>query len=252
MQQAIYTAAQPVITKAGKVFEQYYITLRKKENRIYSDEELSLLPDISSSHPHFSEWVIRKRSARKLLTYLSAKRKELSILETGCGNGWLSHQLSEIRGSTLTATDINLTELEQAASVFGHKANLRFIYGDIRDDIFINKFDIIIFAASIQYFSSLREIINTALGHLKPSGEIHIIDSPFYKAKDIDKAKQRTIDYYMQLNMPEMADHYFHHSFRQLSAFRYSSLYDPGYLWNRWKNNNHPFPWIRIKTSAVT
>lgn len=252
MQQAIYTAAQPVITKAGKIFEQYYVTLRKKENRIYSDEELGLLPEISPAHPHFNEWVIRKRSALKLLSYLSAKRKELAILETGAGNGWLSNKLSGLDGSTVTATDINLTELEQAAAVFGHKSNLRFIYGDIRDNIFSCKFDIIIFAASIQYFSSFKEIINTASRHLNPAGEIHIIDSPFYKDKDVEKAKQRSLDYYTQLGEPEMADYYFHHRFSQLADFRHSVLYDPGYLWNRWKKNDHPFPWIRIKNPAIS
>ncbi|MEI9943399.1 MAG: hypothetical protein WDN26_04195 [Chitinophagaceae bacterium] len=46
------------------------------------------------------------------------------------------------------------------------------------------QFDIIIFAAAIQYFPSLAGIINTALDLLKEDGEIHIIDSHFYHSDE--------------------------------------------------------------------
>ena len=54
-------------------FEEKYISLRKKENRLYSDEQLKWLPDIEVSHPHYKEWQIRKSSCNKLIQHLTIK-----------------------------------------------------------------------------------------------------------------------------------------------------------------------------------
>ena len=67
-----------------------YLASRKKENRIYSDEQVVQLPFIEPTHIHYHEWQVRKRSALRLIHYLEKKNKPLSILEIGCGNGWLS------------------------------------------------------------------------------------------------------------------------------------------------------------------
>ena len=56
--------------------------------------------------------------------------------------------------------DINSTELQQAQRVFRNRSNARFLYGQIDSDIDKDeKFDVILFAASIQYFQSLKEIL---------------------------------------------------------------------------------------------
>jgi hypothetical protein len=74
-------------SSARKRFEKLYITLREKENRLYTDDQVKQLPLIPSSHVHSAEWVIRKRSTARLLNYLRKRRIQLSILEAGCGNG---------------------------------------------------------------------------------------------------------------------------------------------------------------------
>ncbi len=76
-----------------------------------------------------------KRTARRLVHYLGARKKTLEILEVGCGNGWLTHQLADIPGTRVTGLDINFTELQQAARVFSNDPNLRFIHGDMRSGI---------------------------------------------------------------------------------------------------------------------
>src|ERR1700674_2532824 len=140
-------------------FEEMYISLRKKEGRCYTDKELVELPDISASHLHYKEWQVRRRSCRRLIEYLSDMNKPLNILEVGCGNGWLSHRLSGIHGSRVFATDVCSTEINQAARIFKEIKNLKFIQGNwkhVRLDQ--SEFDIIIFAASVQYFSSLTDL----------------------------------------------------------------------------------------------
>lgn len=234
----------PARVKPDSLFEEKYINIRYREKRIYSDEEVRNLPLISMNHPHYKEWVIRKQSADKLIHYLKKENKPLKILEIGCGNGWLCHQLSKMDNCEVMGSDINFTELQQAARVFKGIEGLRFIYGDIRYGILQTlQFDVIVFAASLQYFESSQQILQSASEHLAEDGEIHILDSAFYKPGELPAAKQRTEKYYLQLGFPEMANHYFHHSANDLESFNYRILYDPKKILFR----KNPFPWICIK-----
>jgi len=233
------------------VFEDRYLLARRKENRLYNDEEVRVLPEIDALHLHHKEWLIRKKSSTRLYNYLLAKNKSLNIFEAGCGNGWLSHKLSAIPGTAITASDLNLAELQQAARVFSDVANIKFVYGDSRTTMVGNScYDIIIFAASIQYFSSLPEILNIAISQLSEGGEIHIVDSHFYTAASMAVAKKSTADYYTELGFPEMAYHYFHHSIRDLNSFPHRFLYDPSSFRHRLLMGKHPFPWVCIKKQA--
>ena len=228
-------------------FEETYISLRKKENRLYTDEQVKWLPEIERSHPHHKEWQLRKDSCNKLTQHLSNKKIELNILEVGCGNGWLCHHLSRIPGSNVAGIDINKTELEQARRVFDHIENVEFFYGGIDiKEIRTEKFDTIIFAASIQYFPSVGEIIPAALQLLHPGGEIHIIDSHFYKSSELEDARKRSFDYYHSLQFSEMSDYYFHHCIDELGPFNHKILYHPDLFLNRFLKNKNPFPWICI------
>ena len=54
-------------------FEQLYPALRHKEGRVYRDEEVLHLPNISKDHPHYPEWQIRKESCNRLKHYFEKK-----------------------------------------------------------------------------------------------------------------------------------------------------------------------------------
>jgi ubiquinone/menaquinone biosynthesis C-methylase UbiE len=159
---------------------------------------------------------------------------------------WLSHRLSSLPAVDITAIDINHIELQQAERVFGHFPNLRFVLASI-ESTQLEKFDHIVFAASIQYFSSLKEVIDSAMQKLKPGGEIHILDTHFYKPQEIAGAKYRTTVHYNELGCPEMPVFYFHHTLDDLNSFRYEILYQPSFLRRRFGNDKNPFPWICIK-----
>ena len=66
-------------TTSNTNFEERYIGLRRKENRVYSDTEIAQLPEIDVQHQHYKEWMIRKTSAKKLINYLKKKKP---IVET--------------------------------------------------------------------------------------------------------------------------------------------------------------------------
>jgi ubiquinone/menaquinone biosynthesis C-methylase UbiE len=231
-------------------FNKLYIALRLKEERIYSDKEVLLLPKVLPSHRYFKEWNIRSRNSDKLSQYINRNGHVCNILEVGCGNGWLSAKLSIVATGKVTGIDINMVEMEQARKVFGNIPNLRFMYGDIRSGILQDKrYDLIVFAASIQYFPSLDEIIKVAQRHLTLQGEIHILDSPLYRFNEIADAKQRSKKYYTQTEFPEMSVYYFHHSIEDLRPFKFSILYNPHALKNKLRLHRNPFHWIVIKNS---
>lgn len=227
-------------------FEELYISVRRKERRLVSDAELMFLPDVESSHVHYNEWLIRKRSSMRLIAYLKKKKRPLKILEIGCGNGWLSSRLSAIPSTTVIGLDINEPEINQAKRVF-KKDNLDFLMGIFTPELFPGeKFDIILFAASIQYFPSLKDVLQQALHCLTEHGEIHLVDSHFYEPSEVKNAAARCIDYYTNLGFPEMAAHYFHHSTTDLLPFNCTMLINPGSLMNR-ISKKEPFYWIAIK-----
>jgi ubiquinone/menaquinone biosynthesis C-methylase UbiE len=237
----------PGFTRPDNVFEKKYIACRSKENRVYTDEEVLQFPDCRPSHPHYHEWLLRKAAFKKLYSYLEQQNRSLSILDIGCGNGWCTHRLTGISRTRVTGIDINFTELQQAARVFNNIHKAKFVYGDIRSGILDDRqFDIILFSASIQYFKSLDSILELCLQHLKPRGEIHIMDTRFYQPKEKEAARKRTEHYYHSIGMPEMSDYYFHHSLHAFAQFRHSILYDPSSFMNRFIRNHPPFHWIRI------
>jgi ubiquinone/menaquinone biosynthesis C-methylase UbiE len=238
----------PVGGGAENDLEQQDILLRQKEQRIYTDKELLLLPEVARGHPHFDEWLMRKRSCRQLMRHLESRKYILNILDVKCGNGWLSYQLSRIPGSRVIGLDTGLTELQQAARVFNSNSKLKFIFGDIRTGLVSDlKFDVIVMADFLQYFHDLHEVIGLSLKLLNQNGEIHILNSPFYKPGDIEAAKKKTMSYYTQLGLPEMASRHHHHSITEIKVYNHRILHNPSSIKNKLRRNNNPFPWICIR-----
>lgn len=232
----------------GNDFENLYSRLRSREGRMYSDEEAALLPLIHKSHPLHKEWKIRKHSCRALTGYVKQRSSILSILEVGCGNGWLSARLAAAADVEVTGIDINSIELEQAARVFKKVPGLNFFNGNLQcSQLMDKKFDLVVFAASIQYFQSVQQVISDALERLTLMGEIHILDSPFYTAQEMGAARERTKEYYSRMGCVEMANHYFHHSLAELEDFQYKILYHPHSWKNKLSIRKNPFYWISIK-----
>lgn len=237
-----------LINEIDPPFQSAYTELRRLEGRVFSNAAVRNLPDVGRTHPHFKEWKIRRNSVEKLFHYLEKKNAQLNILEVGCGNGWLSSFIAGIPQSTVTGIDINDNELSQATEVFTHKKNLDFQKARLHDLLFRSeKFDIIIFAASIQYFPSLTKTIAISKMLLEKEGEIHILDTHFYQNAELNAARQRTYNYFDRAGFPSLKQHYFHHCFDDLPQPGAYKMYDPSGLFARFSRNKNPFPWIRIQ-----
>jgi trans-aconitate methyltransferase len=198
--------------------DEVYLNVRAAEGRLYPDEMVLQLPYLAHDHPHAAEWRIRAETFRRLLPVIGNKPRR--ILEVGCGNGWLCHRLAE-HGHGVSGIDINLTELRQATSLF---PECSFHYGNILEWK-QERFDIILFAASIQYFPDIHTLFHHIRAELlKPSGFILVADSPVYPLEEVSMAATRSSSYYRQRGFPEMRDYYHHHS---LQTFLDEGAYSP-------------------------
>lgn len=226
-----------------KDFEKLYIELREKEGRILNTSEIRILPKTQLSNPNQKEWMLREKSVARFTNYL-ANQNANRLLEVGCGNGWFTNCCSKYLNKTI-GIDINETELQQARLSF---PNLDFMYWDIFEDApFQEQFDIIVLSAVIQYFPNFEATIERLSEFLTKNGEIHIIDSPFYEASHIQKAKERTKAYYTKMGIPEMSQYYFHHTIDQLKGFKI--LYKPiqNKFLRKLKSPDSPFSWYCLK-----
>lgn len=238
------------ISDVDDTFEKIYLNSRAKEKRIYTDDEIKLLPYASTLNPHKSEWAIRARSFLRFRKYFSRKKSRLNVLDLGSGNGWMTGQLAKEFDHNYYCVDINLHELEQAARVFCEH-NITFIYADLLTTSFPNNvFDIVIVNSALQYFQNISTLIKEIFFITKSYGEIHIIDSPFYKNGELINARNRTLKYYQSIGIPEMTKYYYHHSISELKYLRYSYLYNPysfkKKLTDLFFEKDSPFPWIVV------
>ncbi len=225
--------------------EQEYIKARKIEGRLYSDDELKNLPNIYKSHQYAKEWRVRKRSYKQLLKSYQKKLSQLHVLDLGCGNAWMSNKFSIDINAEVWAVDINQAELEQAARTFTNE-NLHLIYADIFDKSFDEcRFDIIIMAASVQYFKDIKKLIHRLFSLLQNGGQIHFIDTIFYADKDLIEAKMRSVKYYNNLGVKDMERFYFHHALSSLNGFNYRIIRSQLEIWKRLINPS-PFYYIII------
>lgn len=236
-------AVRPESTETG--FGQLYLAIREREKRVYTDMQVSRLPDIDRMQLHYQEWQVRKRSASRLVNYLQKKQRALNVLEAGCGNGWLAAKMAGIPQTSVTGMDINQVEIDQAKRVF-RKNNLKFKCGPFDAGALNGElFDVIIFAAALPYFPSIRDPLKLALAHLKPGGELHILDTPFYTTEEAGPARERCIAYYKHMGFPEMSRQYFHHTINELEEFNCRVLFNPHILLNRLTKKER-FYWISL------
>lgn len=226
-------------------FEKEYLSLRKKEDRVFYDTQIVDLPRVYLDHPHYHEWKVRERSAYRLAKQLK-KEKPKVVIEVGCGNGWLINVLQWQLKVPIIGVDVVKFELKQAGDTFQGWSH--FVYGDILSDAFQNlKADAIVVAASAQYFPDLRLLIKRLRNMLNDGGKIHIIDTPFYKKEDVAAAKKRSADYFKSKDASGMERYYFHHDIDTLKEFNPQFLYRPNIVSKLISKYNSPFPWIRIR-----
>ncbi len=230
------------LTPPKTAFEEVYIRLRTKEQRVHDDAFVKQLPIVSSAHPHANEWMVRQKTQKRFCGYLASKNRP-SILDIGCGNGWFTSKMAPF-ASEILGIDVGTEELEQAARCFGTET-LKFACCNDLDLLPEAHFDLITFNASVQYFEPTDAFWNSLFRLLKPSGEIHLLDSPIYKQVDQKAAKQRSENYFDQQQEPVAQSFYFHLTWNDLPA-QHTVRYNPPNRLLKLIKTDSPFPWVVI------
>ncbi|HLP55676.1 MAG TPA: class I SAM-dependent methyltransferase [Fluviicola sp.] len=229
------------LTPPKTAFEEVYIRLRNKEQRVHDDEFVKQLPVVPKTHPHATEWNIRRKTQERFCAFLAAKNKP-AILDIGCGNGWFTAKMTPF-ASEIMGIDVGTEELEQAARCFGN-ASTGFTCCDELALLPEAQFDIITFNASIQYFEPTHLFWESLFRLLKPGGEIHLLDSPIYKRDDQQSARERSKTYFSEQQEPAAETYYFHLAWDDLPK-QYTVRYRPNRL-SRLLKKDSPFPWVVI------
>lgn len=223
-------------------FEEVYIRLRTKEQRVHDDAFVKQLPGVSATHPHAKEWNVRRKTQERFCAFLAQENKP-SILDIGCGNGWFTAKMAPYT-SEILGVDVGTEELEQAARCFGNET-MKFACCNDIDLLPEAQFDLITFNASIQYFEPTDTFWKNLFRLLKPGGEIHLLDSPIYKPTDQNAAKERSRTYFDQQQESTAQGYYFHLTWDDLPV-NYRVRYQPPNRLLKLLKSDSPFPWVVI------
>ena len=230
-----------------------YGRAREQEGRRFPDAVVAGLPELAVSHPLAGEWAARGHTARLIAAYVGSRGRPPAIVDLGCGNGWLANRLAVETTRSVVGIDVNVVELDQARRVFGGRLNLTFVEADFTSARgWVGDAELVLLASVIQYVADLPTLIRGLRADLPGDGEIHIVDSPLYEPAGVAAAADGTRRHYADVGVPEMAAHYHHHTWAELSAFPVEVMYSPG-AWRvrierrLLRRPRSPFPWLRIR-----
>lgn len=142
-----------------------------------SDQYNYFYPDSRSSHHHAYLF----RPIEQLLSEVQAqlRKEKLSVLDLGCGNGSLSHEIAQ-RGHSVTGVDNSATGIQIAQRNF---PDCRFLQASVYDlpyAILENAFDIVISVDVIEHLVYPRELLRAAKRCLRPDNGRLILTTPYH------------------------------------------------------------------------
>jgi SAM-dependent methyltransferase len=170
-------------------FADAYARHRAAEGRAYGEDDLLALPYLRAG-PLARQWAVKARTfeafeARVLRPLARRRRRPLTLLDLGAGNGWLSYRTA-LRGHSAIAIDIRGDDVDGLGAA---RPYIDRTAGRIETRIATFEalpaesasVDLAVFNASIHYALDLRAVLDEARRTVRPGGMIAILDSPFYR-----------------------------------------------------------------------
>ena len=220
---------------------------RKKDNRLWSDVEAEELPKTFFYNLHQAEWKEKAALLQALLPYFNhPDRLQASILEVGCGCGWLSAALSRHHEGPVAGLDIDGVSINQAKKLF-QASNLRFVEADFFDPAMPQaSFDQLIVMDALRWFPSIPQVIDQAIKYLRPGGEIHFLHHAFLPEKQLAGAREKLLGYFQEKQMEAAFDKVHLHTQQELAAYPFERMIRPSW-WGGLMRPQQESPWLRLK-----
>ena len=248
--------ADVTLTAASPGWRDAYVRARHREGRLLPDALVAQLPIVPRDHPLLREWRARQDSCARLVRYLRIHPRLHTVLDAGCGNGWLAARMAALSDIAVVGVDVSVVELDQARRVFREVPNLTFLDQDLLSAPLPGKgADIVVLASVIQYLPYPARLVSALLDASRVTTEVHVLDSPIYESTEIPGARARTERHYTGIGVPEMAAAYNHHDWRAFDGLSMDVLYRPSGAWRRLDRHvlrraRSPFPWLRFRRPA--
>jgi HemK-related putative methylase len=168
-------------------FIQDYETIRRAEGRGSQDADYyRALPERDLTGRFAEDWAIRSRSFRKLIDEViqpleRASSRDLSILDLGAGNCWLSNRLAG-RGHRLSAVDLLTNEFDGLGAHRFYETRFTPVQAEFDLLPFPDScFDVVVFNGSIHYSTGYQATLTEAMRVMDDGGRIVILDTPVYR-----------------------------------------------------------------------
>ena len=229
-----------------------YRRARAIEGRLLDDALVARLPSLPASHPLAGEWALRGQTAARFMTWLEATPAPRTVLDIGCGTGWLTAVISGVPGTQAIGIDLEGPELDQARRVFVQPDGPAFVAG-AAETVDAASFapDVIVLASVIQYLADPAGVVTRLLGACRPGGSVHVLDSPLYRRDEVPAATARTATHYERIGIPEQAAAYHHHMLETFARLAPALVRARPPAWRatlaaRLGRPISPFPWLRF------
>jgi ubiquinone/menaquinone biosynthesis C-methylase UbiE len=169
---------------ARQQFLSDYQRIRSAEGRgAGTSEYYRALPFQDLSGRNSWQWHMRARTFRYFADKLLPKHP-CDILDLGAGNCWLSYRLRE-RGHRPVAVDIFSDAMDGLRAVRHYPESFPAVEADFDSLPFPNnRFDLILYNASIHYSADYSRTLREARRCLRPGGRFLILDSPMYARRE--------------------------------------------------------------------
>jgi len=245
----------PQAVESGADWRTAYLRAREREGRRLPDAVVASLPDIPAAHPLSHEWRQRADSCARLVTHLRALPAPMTVVDVGCGNGWLANRIAGIDATRVVGVDAIPEEVDQARRVFGAHPKLGFVQAEVVDGhLPADRPDVVVLASVIQYLPDPARVVGSMLASLPSGAEVHVLDSPLYRPAELAAARERTREHYGEVGAPEMARAYHHHCWDTFAPLRFDVLYRPDTPRRQIERRvlrrpRAPFPWLRFRAA---
>jgi len=118
---------------------------------------------------------------------------EESVLDIGCGNGYLTSDIAKCTRGRVVGIDMNKDNVEFARNHY-QTDNIEFIYGDVRTDIRESRFDVVVMSNVLEHLSERVEFLKRILKKVGPKK--FLVRVPMYEREWMVPLKEELgIDY---------------------------------------------------------